>query len=50
MDQDSIRPTSVRLFWGKIDLNPDLVRGFFRGYRVRLLDRDYLVFLGYLVI
>ena len=34
VDTESIRPTSVRLFWDKVDTSPDQIRGFFRGYRV----------------
>jgi len=37
VDVDSIRSTSARLFWRKVDLSPDKVRGFFRGYRVSVL-------------
>jgi len=36
VDMDSLRSTSVRLFWNKINLTPDKVRGFFRGYRVSM--------------
>lgn len=35
VDVDSIRSTSARLFWRKVDLSPDKVRGFFRGYRMQ---------------
>jgi len=35
VEPGSVTATTCRLFWDKLDLVPDKVRGFFRGYRVR---------------
>ena len=50
VDVESIRSTSVRLFWEKIDTSPDQIRGFFRGYRVSVLNVFYVIIILVIVI
>lgn len=42
VDPDSITSTEAILQWTQVDTDPDVIRGFFRGYRVSGGDTHYI--------
>jgi len=35
---DSVKATQAVIEWTHVDTDPEVIRGFFRGYRVRLVN------------